>query len=535
MPDQTINVNTTVDGVGVATTSTIPDTSFDTLSIDHTVNIGAQTSPDITVAIAVDTSGSAGGSSGSDVDGDGTTDTFLEAQVYAAKQVFQTYIDNGYDPSTVTVTLVEYNSGSSLVGVYTLDQLTQFEQDIDALTAGGGTNFAAPLQEINDSWTAQGVTDQSSNSIIFMSDGVQNRGGNFTDEALALENDFGALISGVGVGARSGLNAGSDGGLNDLDNTGGSIGSADGAIQVVDASQLTDAISSPPPILDVDSVTVVITYPDPADPSQTITISEVIPVGDPRLVPTPSGYVLDDYVVDYEPNPARGDDIQVEIITTFNNGADILSTGVVTIPQLVCFVGGTRIMTAQGEKDVADLRIGDLVLTRDNGMQPIRWIGRQSFDTAFLAGQPKARPVCIKADTLGRGMPRRDLRVSQQHRMLIQSRAVEALIGKSEALVAAKKLTGLKGVEIDNSCTPLEYVHFLFDRHELVLADGAWSESLFIGPQVWTHMDSETKAEFRLLMGITQPEDRPAQAAARDIPTPREQKDIVSAMLDGAK
>ncbi|MEO9781714.1 MAG: Hint domain-containing protein [Sedimentitalea sp.] len=534
MPDQTINVNTTVGDVPVSTTSTLPDSSFDTLSVDHTINIGAQSSPDINVAIAVDTSGSAGGNSGSDVDGDGTNDTFLEAQVYAAKQVFQTYIDNGYDPSTVTVTLVEYSNNSSLVGVYNLDQLLEFEQDIDALTTGGSTNFAAPLQEINDSWTAQGVTDQSSNSIIFMSDGVQNSGGNFTDEAQALEDDFGALISGVGVGANSGLNAGRNGGLNDLDNTGGSIGSGDGAIQVVDTSQLTAAISAPPPILDVDSVTVVITYPDPANPSQTITISETISVDDPRLVPTPSGYVLNDYVVDYEPNPARGDDIQVEITTTFNNGTDILSTGVVTIPQLVCFVAGTRIMTSKGEKDAADLRIGDLILTRDNGMQPIRWIGRQSFGSALLAEQPRARPVRIKPNTFGRGMPRRALRVSQQHRMLIQSRAVEALIGKSEALVAAKKLTGLKGVEIDNSCKPLEYIHFLFDRHELVIADGAWTESLFIGPQVWTHLDGETKEEFRLLMGITDAPGSPKQPAASAIPTPREQKDIISAMLNDA-
>ncbi|WP_417606327.1 hypothetical protein [Primorskyibacter flagellatus] len=60
MADQVVTVNTTVGDVPVTTTSTIPDTSFDTLIIDHTVNIGAQGSPDLNVAIAVDTSGSAG-------------------------------------------------------------------------------------------------------------------------------------------------------------------------------------------------------------------------------------------------------------------------------------------------------------------------------------------------------------------------------------------------------------------------------------------------------------------------------------------
>lgn len=535
MADQVVTVNTTVGDVPVTTTSTIPDTSFDTLIIDHTVNIGAQGSPDLNVAIAVDTSGSAGWSSRSDVDGDGIADSFLEAQVYAAKELFKTYIENGYDPSTVTVTLVEYGSNASLVGVYTLEELVQFEADIDALTPGGATNFAAPLSKIHDSWTAQGVSDQASNSIVFMSDGRQNRGGDFTDEAQALEDDFGALISGVGVGSGSSLTAGRNGGLNDLDNTGGAIGKDSGAVQVLDASQLTAEVGAPPPVLDVDAVTVTVTYPDPANSGETITIAETIPVGDPRLVPTPSGYALRNFEIDYAPNPAGGTTINVEMETWFNDGSCVLSTGAVPIQQMICFVGETRILTSQGEKRADESRIGDLVLTKDHGMQPIRWIGRCLLDAGFLAAQPKARPVHIAAGALGRGKPWCDFRVSQQHRILIQSSAVEPMIGTKETVIAAKKLCGLKGVAIDNGCAPLEYIHFLFDRHELVLAEGAWTESLYIGPQVWAYLDQDTKQEFRLILGTGSELDVPRQTPARQIPPPRLQRDIAWALRDCAE
>lgn len=118
--------------------------------------------------------------------------------------------------------------------------------------------------------------------------------------------------------------------------------------------------------------------------------------------------------------------------------------------------------------------------------------------------------------------------------MLIQSNAAEALIGTHETVIAAKKLVPLKGVSIDKSCKPIDYVHFLLDQHELVVAEGAWSESLFIGKQVWTHIDREAKEELSLIMGIKTEDDVPDLTPARQIPSPRLQRDIVSAIRQTA-
>lgn len=107
---QTITASDTIGTVPVTTTTTVPDYATDTVTFSHDISLGAQNTSDINIALAIDTSGSTSGSSGSDVDGDGDIDTYLEAQKLAAKALFQTYIDNGYDPSRVTITLVQYGS-----------------------------------------------------------------------------------------------------------------------------------------------------------------------------------------------------------------------------------------------------------------------------------------------------------------------------------------------------------------------------------------------------------------------------------------
>lgn len=180
-----------------------------------------------------------------------------------------------------------------------------------------------------------------------------------------------------------------------------------------------------------------------------------------------------------------------------NNFTDLNSAryGLAGPPTFICFRNGTMIMTDRGNVAVEDLKVGDLVLTRDNGMQPLRWIGSKTMGSELLQMFPQLRPVRIKAGALGQNLPERDLFVSQQHRILVRSKIVARMMGDEEVLIAAKFLTDVEGIDIDDSTEELEYFHLLFDQHEIVLSEGAATESLFTGAEALRSVDPAARAE----------------------------------------
>ena len=141
-----------------------------------------------------------------------------------------------------------------------------------------------------------------------------------------------------------------------------------------------------------------------------------------------------------------------------------------------CFTPGTAIATPRGERLVEELQVGDRIITRDNGIQEIRWIGHKEVTGKALVGSPHLKPIMIKAGALGNGLPERDMLVSPNHRLLVASERTQLYFEESEVLAAAKHLVGAAGIyELDVMATT--YIHFMFDQHEVVLSNGAWTES----------------------------------------------------------
>lgn len=159
---------------------------------------------------------------------------------------------------------------------------------------------------------------------------------------------------------------------------------------------------------------------------------------------------------------------------------------------VICFTPGTLIATPRGEMPVEHLRPGDRVMTRDNGPQPLRWIGQTTLRGVALT--PRLRPVRISAGAFGEGVPLRDMWVSPNHRMLVMSPRTALYFDEPEVLVAAKHLEGLNGVA-EVAPRQVTYLHMLFDRHELVLANGAWTESFQPGDWSLGGIGADQRAE----------------------------------------
>ncbi len=197
----------------------------------------------------------------------------------------------------------------------------------------------------------------------------------------------------------------------------------------------------------------------------------------------------------YDPN--NGENGIVEFLDA--NGDVIGTMNFSNIEDVIpCFTAGTLITTPAGLVPVETLRPGDLVLTRDNGARPVRWVGRRRLTAAELRDNPQLRPVTFAAGAMGGGLPARDLTVSPQHRMLIQSVDAELLFGEPEVLVPARHMAGRAGIA---TAAPAEvtYIHLLFDSHEIVLAEGMWSESFQPGIATMGDMAEAQRAEILTL------------------------------------
>lgn len=160
-----------------------------------------------------------------------------------------------------------------------------------------------------------------------------------------------------------------------------------------------------------------------------------------------------------------------------------------------CLTGGTQLTGKNGDRPVEEFAVGDCVLSVEHGLQEICWIGRRRYSPHELKGNPNLRPVRIAQGALGNDLPKRDLLVSRQHRMLVRSKIAQRMFGSLEVLVSAIKLTELPGIYVDDGIDDIEYFHFLFQDHELIYAEGAPSESLYTGAEAIKALSVEARNE----------------------------------------
>ncbi|GAP23338.1 hypothetical protein GLF_0220 [Gluconobacter frateurii NBRC 101659] len=131
-----------------------------------------------------------------------------------------------------------------------------------------------------------------------------------------------------------------------------------------------------------------------------------------------------------------------------------------------CYCPGTLIATEEGEIPVENLQVGTRVQTASGEIRPIRWIGRRAYDPIFAYGNRDVLPILLRKGSLGNTLPRRDLTVSPLHAMFVDGYLIPAL----------HLVNGLSIIQIEKP-DQISYIHIELETHDILLAEGAPSES----------------------------------------------------------
>jgi Hint domain len=134
---------------------------------------------------------------------------------------------------------------------------------------------------------------------------------------------------------------------------------------------------------------------------------------------------------------------------------------------------GALIDTPQGARPIDRLQLGDTVLTRDNGAQPVRWILKQERP----ARGPHA-PIRLRAPYLGLSS---DLLVGPSQRIVIAGAKTEYTFGRDAVLIPAHHLAAHAGASVLNDRDTMVCYQILLDNHDCIRVSGAWCDSLYVG------------------------------------------------------
>ncbi|MEM6276946.1 MAG: Hint domain-containing protein [Pseudomonadota bacterium] len=186
-----------------------------------------------------------------------------------------------------------------------------------------------------------------------------------------------------------------------------------------------------------------------------------------------------------------------------DNGTEFPSFAAADYATPICFDAGSPIRTPTGYRPVEALHVGDHVLTEDHGAQPIVWAGsRRAFGVSAFA------PVEIRAGSLSND---RTIRVSQQHRILLNGPEAELLFGEPEVLVPARALVGRPGVNIVSG-VKVHYHHILLPNHAIVDCAGMATETFLPSAYGLSQVSEAARRELSTLLPTL-----PAYTPARPI------------------
>lgn len=133
---------------------------------------------------------------------------------------------------------------------------------------------------------------------------------------------------------------------------------------------------------------------------------------------------------------------------------------------------GAVVETPDGPRPVEALGPGDLVLTRDQGPQPVLWRGETRLSGAELALHPALRPFRLR---LAAQDGPSEMLLAPGHRLVVP--ALPGLDGGGDALACVADLEDGRAIRRDLGLQSVVYHHLLLARHAILTIGGLACES----------------------------------------------------------
>lgn len=163
------------------------------------------------------------------------------------------------------------------------------------------------------------------------------------------------------------------------------------------------------------------------------------------------------------------------------------------LPHGIAF--GTNVRTVCGWRRVENIRRGDLIVTRHQGLQPVRLIWTRSVSAAEIAADPSLAPVRLMPRALGPMRPRRDLLLASGQQILVPGWRIAGATAGCRLVTASEIAGRTDAVFVDRSPEQVSYVTFVFDSHQVVHAEGLPVGSFCPTPSAARHLDEAQRLD----------------------------------------
>lgn len=166
-----------------------------------------------------------------------------------------------------------------------------------------------------------------------------------------------------------------------------------------------------------------------------------------------------------------------------------------TLPALG-LTGSASLRTPCGGRRAENIRKGDLIVTRDNGLQAVRLVFTRTVTEAEIAADPSLAPVRLKPRSIGPMMPQRDLLVAPDHKVLVPGYRLADMPDTASYLIPARDVAGASDEAfLDRATGDVTYYNIVFDDHQVFCANGLPVESYVPTEKAVTGLDPAVKAD----------------------------------------